>query len=743
MVFPRLCLAAVAFLAGAVLAAPDAFPQASVATRPKVGLVLGGGGARGGAHLGVLEVLEELRVPFDCVAGTSMGALVSGAFVAGVTLPDMTEKIAKTDWARMFDDTAGRDQVGLRNKQFDDRFYSGLEFGVTKDGLRYREGAVAGEKIKLFFNDLVRADLGDRRIEQLPLPLTLIATDIGTGERVAMRSGELTSAMRASMSVPGAIAPVERDGHKLVDGGLVDNLPVQEVRDRCGAEVVIAVNVGSPLYKPEEVTSVLSVMGQMVNLLTEQNVSKSLSLLGPRDIYMRPALGEFSAMAFSHQLEAAAIGREAALGVADKLRALSVSPEEYRAWQAKLRTLPRHSPPVVDEVRVATTRFVNPEELRAGVRQKDGEVLDSQKLSEDLVLLYSRGDLQTLDYSVLSEREKTILRLAPSEKAWGPDYLRFGINLATDFSSDTPYNLRALFRKTWINSFGGEWLTIVQVGSKQAVGMEFYQPLDYRQRTFIRPYAAFTQRTAGLYFDGDRLADYSLREGHVGLDVGLNLGIYGMASVGLLEQKGRSSLSTGSPVLPDSKGNIGGISASVALDTLDFAFFPTKGYKADLDFFQAERVSDNLSKYGRVDGRLGGAWSPNGDYILLGSVQGGMATQGNPPLNDAFSLGGFRRLSAFAPGQILGVDAYGVATVEAQYRLNKPIPILGLSVLAGVTYEAGYMKNPITEPNLTGGINSFGVYLASNTAFGPIYFGYSTTSAKDRGGRVYFFIGTP
>ncbi len=106
----------------------------------KIGLVLGGGGARGGAHIGVLEVLEELRVPFDCVAGTSMGALMSGAYVAGVTPAHMRERIEATDWTGMFDDSAGRAQVSKRNKDFDDRFFSALELGVTSEGLKYREG---------------------------------------------------------------------------------------------------------------------------------------------------------------------------------------------------------------------------------------------------------------------------------------------------------------------------------------------------------------------------------------------------------------------------------------------------------------------------------------------------------------------------------------------------------------------------------------------------------------------------
>lgn len=738
----RTLAALAASLATAFLVLPDALAQgpASATPRPKVGLVLGGGGARGGAHLGVLEVLEELRIPFDCVAGTSMGALAAGAYVAGVSPAEMKETIAKTDWAGMFDDSAGRDSVSLRRKQIDDRFYSGLEFGVTRDGLRYREGAVAGEKIKLFFNDLVRADLGERNIEDLPVPLTLIATDIGTGERVAMRDGNLTSAMRASMSVPGAIAPVVRDGRKLVDGGLVDNVPIQEVRERCGAQVVIAVNVGSPLLKPDQVTGVVSVVGQMVNLLTEQNVAKSLSLLGPRDIYMRPELGDLTAADFNRQIEAAGIGRSTALAVADRLRALSVSAEEYQAWRGRVRLSPPPQPPVVDQVRVAETRFINPKELRAGVRQKEGETLDSKDLAEDLVLIYSRGDLQSLDYSVLREREKTILKLTPVEKAWGPDYLRFGVNLSSDFRSESPYNLRALYRKTWINPFGGEWLAAAQLGSNQGLTTEFYQPLDYRQRYFVRPYAGIDQSKVGLYFDGERLAEYRVREGRAGVDVGVNLGVYGQASLGWIERHLRSTLDTGPSLLPDASEGVGGIKARLALDTQDFAFFPTKGYQADLAYFGAERTEGGRAHYGRLSGTARAAWSP-GDLIFIGRVEGGESTHGSLPLADAFTLGGLGRLSAFAPGQIVGSDSYGLASVSAQYRLTKPMPILGLSLLAGVTYEAGYMKNPITEPNLTGGLNSYGLYLASNTILGPMYVGYAWS--KDRSGRFYLFIGTP
>ena len=713
--------------------------HALAAGRPVIGLVLGGGGARGGAHLGVLEVLEELRIPVDCIAGTSMGALVGGAYAAGVTPAEMRERIGKTDWATMFDDNASRDLQSLRRRTMDDRFFSSLEFGVTDEGLRYREGAIAGEKIKLFFGELVRADLGERNIEDLPLPLTLIATDIVSGERVAMRSGNLTSAMRASMSVPGAIAPVQRDGRKLVDGGLVDNVPIQEVRERCKADIVIAVNVGSPMMKGAQVHGAVSVVAQMVNLLTEQNVAKSLQQLGPRDIYMRPELGDISAMDFGKQLDAAAIGKATALAQADRLRALSVSPQEYVAWRGRVHTSPSPQPPVVDEIVVAETRYVNPRDLRESVRQKEGEVLDSKALAEDLVNIYSRGDLQNLDYTVLRQRDRTILKLVPVEKAWGPDYLRFGLNLSTNFRADSSFNLRALYRRTWLNSYGGEWLTSAQVGSENAIGTEFYQPVDYRQRWFVRPYLAASQRKVSAYFDGSRVADYRVPDYWGGVDIGANLGTYGQVYAGWRERDVKARLETGSPVLPDAAARTGALMAGASIDQYNYPFFPTRGYKGTFTYQDTRHTTDG-DNYAKIEGALAAAIPITERLSLLPTVAAGSTTRGTLPLYDAFALGGLGRLSAFAPGQIL-TDKYTFGSVRAEYRLVRTIPIVDLAVILGLGYERAHVKNPITEPNLRGNIDSYGVYLGATSALGPLYFGWSGT--PDRRGRLFLFLGTP
>jgi NTE family protein len=708
-------------------------------SRPKVGLVLGGGGARGGAHLGVLAVLEEMRVPIDCVAGTSMGALVGGAYAAGVSPADIMELVGKTDWTTMFDDSAGREAVNIRRKELDDRYYSGIEFGVSREGLRFREGAVAGEKLKLFFNQLVRADLGDRPIEQLSMPLAIIATDIGSGERVAIRSGNLTSAMRASMSVPGLIAPVLRDGRKLVDGGLTDNLPVGEARELCNPDVLIVVNVGSPLFRPDQVTGVVTVLGQVVNLLTEQNVARSMAMLKPGDIYIRPELGDITSTAFTRQLDAAAHGRKAALDTAEELRRLALPPREYAAFQERVRLVAPHASPVVDQVTVAPTRFVSPGTIRRGISQREGQPLDARRLAQDLVREFNQGDLHSLDYNVMRERDRTILRITPIEKPWGPNYLRFGVNLASDFRSESSYNLRTLFRSTWMNRLGAEWLFGVQIGAEQAIETEFYQPLDLRHVSFVRPYASTSLEKAPLYFGGDRVAVYRIQHNRAGIDAGANLGVYGLASLGWTERRLGAVVDTG----PDSFFNLterlGGPTATLAIDTYDQPFFPTRGLKLDVTHFEALRVTDGGRKYSRSEARSGAAYSL-GHWVALGGIEGGTAPKGTLPLADAFTLGGPRRLAGFANDQMRGQD-YALGRVEAQYRLNFASPLWGLTLIGGVAAEAGRMSKLVTETSLTGWQRSFSAYLAANTFLGPVYLGVA--DAKNGKGRFYLFIGTP
>ena len=711
---------------------------AAEAQRPRIGLVLGGGGARGAAHVGVLEALEELRIPIDCVAGTSMGALVGGAYAAGVSPAQMKARIAATDWADIFNDSPGKDAINLRRKRLDERFYSGFEFGINGDGLSFREGAVAGEKLKLFFNDLVSSNLGERSIENLPLPLSIIATDIGNGERIVLKYGSLTLAMRASMSVPGLLAPVNANGRKLIDGGLVDNVPVKEARERC-AEVVIAVDVGTPLLKPDEVVGVVGLATQVVNLLTNQNVVASLATLGPDDVLIQPNLEGLGLADFSRQFEAIKRGREAGRSALEKLRRYSLSEHDYATWQASMQQR-KLSPPRVDEIHVADMKRVNPELVRKHLRAEEGHPLDTKKINEDLVRLYGEGDFQSIDYALVSERGKNILRVTPVEKPWGPDYLRFGVNLSSDFRDRASYNLRAVYQRTWLNSLGAEWLTTLQIGQENLFATDWYQPLNSRRDWFIEPAFSVSNRTSGLFIDSHRLADYRTREVKFAFDLGANIGTYGQARAGWLVRRINSSVLTGlSDLLPTVSEHLGGPRFALSLDTFDRLYFPTRGWALDVNAFEVISGYGRQQRYSKVSAEWANALSLD-NFTLETALGAGSSPKGTLPSFDAFTLGGVQRLAGFADRQILG-DSYLLGRLTLYHKLYKPPFTFGTDLYVGASVEAGKMEGRFTEPNLTGWQRSFGLYLAANTFLGPVYTGFAYAPGQKL--RWYLFLGTP
>jgi NTE family protein len=734
-----LALAAAAIAPPTLHAATDAQSAVAAATtpRPRIGLVLGGGGARGAAHVGVLEVLERLRVPIDCVAGTSMGALVSGAFASGLTSAQMREELASVDWFDLFQDSPGYSETPFRNKRLAQRYLPGSELGIGAGGPSAPPGVLTGQKIKLFFNRLVRADRVEREIQSLPLPLAILATDIGTGDRVVLRTGSLTQAMRASMSVPGLMAPVEHQGRKLVDGGLVDNLPIAEVRKLCRPDVVIAVNVGSPLLAPAEVGSLLSVSAQMVNILTEQNVTQSMALLTPDDIYIRPPLDGITAGDFDKHASAADRGRQAAELQRDRLRALSVSEAAYATWQGMIADAERR-PPHIDEIEISGLRRTDQRVLNRHISQQAGTPLNTGALNRDLLRAYGEGLYQSVDYTLLRERERTILRLAPIEKSWGPDYLRFALNMDTSLGTSATYSLRAAYHKTALNSAGGELILGAEAGTAKGLSVDYYQPLAAGGHWFIEPRAWYSSQPLPVYQDNRKLAEYLGSTLVTELALGVNLGLIGQARAGVLTGISRLELETGSPLLLEQRGRAAGWFASLDLDRLDQLYAPTRGWSTRLRYFsstssQFGRPYDKVSAESRV------AW-PAGDFVMLGTLSYSGSLRGELPATDAVQLGGFFKLSGYARAQLIGDDVtYGRLGLE-RILGRLPLGVRG-DIRAGVSLEAAHFGRLYTERQRTGTLNSALLYLGGETPLGPVFVGYGY--APDAGSKLYLFVGVP
>ncbi|MGH6623639.1 MAG: patatin-like phospholipase family protein, partial [Burkholderiaceae bacterium] len=421
--------------AAVAAAAPSAKP------RPKIGLVLSGGGARGAAHIGVLKVLEELRIPVDFIAGTSMGSIVGGSYASGMSVVEMEKAVANITTEKLFTDNPPRQDAPMRIKADDFLPLAAPQFGVGRDGLTLPKGVISGVALEGELRQLVKLR-GFRKFDELPIPFRAIATNLGNGQMFVFDRGELPMAMRGSMAVPGLVAPLNFDGTLLVDGGLVRNLPVDVARNM-GADIIIAVNLGTPLLKPDQIQGLFGVSMQMINILTEQNVGISLGQLSVDDVLILPELGEFSAGDFDNLLKTVPIGEAAARKVAEKLKRYSLPPVEYASLRLR-QSVPEAKPtPPLNAILVAGNKRVNQEVIVGSLETEVGKPIDQNVLDLDMRRIYGRGDFESVRPEVREADGKETLVVNVTEKSWGPDYVRFGLQLEADLGHQARFDLLA------------------------------------------------------------------------------------------------------------------------------------------------------------------------------------------------------------------------------------------------------------------------------------------------------------
>lgn len=728
-------LVAALFTTGSVFL-PLSTALAAAPTAPRVGLALSGGGARGLAHVGVLKVLEELRVPVHCVTGTSMGAIVAGTYASGVPLAEMEKSVIEANWDDMFRDAPPRADVASRRKVDDYKTLFAPEFGLKDGQLELPKGVISGVSIHAFFRKLTERSVKIHDFSKLPIPYSAVAGDIVTGEAVVLNKGNVALAMRASMSVPGALAPVEIDGRLLVDGGIADNLPINEARKLC-ADVVIAVNISTPPLNRDELTSALSVTAQLVNFLGKSTVDEQLKSLGERDILISPKLGDISAASFNRAADAIRAGEVATRELADSLKRYSLPSDQYAALRSKQLVL-NQSIGEVDEIRFEGLNRTNPEVLRSLVESKPGEPLTLDTVNSDLRRIYGRGDFESVDYRIDQGPGGRAMIITPREKEWGPDYLRFGLGLASDFQGDNNFNILVQYRKTWMNRLGGEWLNEMQIGQNSYLLSQFIQPLSENGRYFVAPYAKIGQSSRNVFVNDQKIAEYEGRESQFGLDAGVTLDVLGEARLGAVWRRVNAKVDTGPPVLPEINENTAGPRAIFLIDQLNHAFFPRQGYRAAGSAYLADSSFGSDSDYKRIEGQITGvkSWGAHTVNVLL---SGGSNLGTNMPAYETFTLGGPLKLSGYRINEFSGREmAFGRAMY---YNRTIPLPdLLGSGVYLGTSLEAGRMNN--RYDNLTGGtIFSGSIFLGAQTSAGPAYLGLGMGEA----GRfsLYLLLGAP
>ena len=705
---------------------------------PRIGLALSGGGARGIAHVGVLKVLDEMRVPISCVTGTSMGAIVGATFAAGRTPAEMEKIVLEANWDEIFRDKPPRGEIAVRRKIDDYKTLFAPEYGVKDGGLALPKGVLAGIAIESFFRTMVTPAFGITDFRKLPIPFNAMATDIETGQEVVLASGSLAQAMRASMSVPGAMSPVEIDGRLLVDGGIADNLPIDQARKLC-ADVIIAVNISTPPLTRNEITSAFSVVTQLLNFLGKQTIDDQLKSLTDKDVLIAPDLGDISAVKFDRSKEAIRIGEEATRSLADKLGRYSLPPEQYAAVRAR-QVAESKVLGTVDEVRVEGLTKTNPAVVRELVESQPDEPLSEEKIGADLRRIFGTRDYESIDYRIVGgELGPRALVIQPKEKAWGSDYLRFGLALASDFQGDNQFNALVQYRKAWLNPLGGEWTTEVQIGQNTHVFTEFYQPLNEQGQWFIAPNALIGQQTRGAFVEQQKVANYLISTGEAGVDVGTNLGTWGQLRAGAVWSKVFARVDTGSPVLPTVRQTTAGLRAAFFVDQTNTAWFPSDGYGFTGTAYAAMTSFGSALSYQRLEGTARGirSW---GDNVLNVAVSGGTALGSDMPAYESFTLGGPLRLSGYRVNEFSGRD-YAFGRLMYYHRIYSLPDILGSGLYLGGSAEVGYIANRFDNSRSPGTLWSGSAFLGADTFLGPAYLGLGYGGAGNWS--LYLLLGVP
>ena len=444
--------------------------------------MLGGGGARGVSEVGVLQALEELHIPVDLVVGTSMGSIVGGAYSIGISPYDMERRLQHVDWDAVVGDQVPRAQRSVLSKEQERDNIRGVELGFRDGRVRLPRGAVAGHEFELFLDSLMGSVPALRSFDDLPTPYRCVATDIENGDMVVLDHGDLISAIRASMAVPGVFSPVEIEGHLLVDGGLTRNVPVDVAR-RLGADRLIVVDVGSPLLKRDEISSVISVSQQMLNILGRQNVSASLRQLQPDDVLIRIDLGAFSVTDFQNSPATIPTGRSSALALAERLRAFSLSDADWTRF-VEAREARRDEPRGLRRLKIDNSQLtrVNPRAVEALMESREGEPVDQFKLERDLNRLYATDDFQQIRTRLVADPSgySTVV-VQPIEKEWGPSYVNLDLDLSTDLQGNSRFSARAATRSTWLDRRGLEWRNTFSLGAVKITSVTGYRSSEEEQ----------------------------------------------------------------------------------------------------------------------------------------------------------------------------------------------------------------------------------------------------------------------
>jgi len=706
---------------------------ATAGSRPKTCLVLGGGGARGGAHVGVLKVLERERIPIDCIVGTSMGAIVGGLYAAGYSADEIHTIINELDWNAELRDKPPRSDRGMRRKEDDLRLLGGVELGIHEGSIAFPRGVIQGQRLELLLRKLLLPVATVRDFDDLPIPFRAVATDIVKGEKVVFGEGDLAAAIRASMSVPGVFAPVKIDGRLLVDGGVLDNVPVDEAR-RLGAQQLIVSRVGSPLRTEEGLTSPLAITEQMSSILMQREVEAQLATLGEQDLLLAPQLGDIASEQFNRTPEAVAPGQRAADAAVSRLQRYAVDSAAYATFTTRHRT-PRFDMPVVQFIDVDDSGTRTATFVQQRMDPLTGQVLDVPAVEQTLATLYGEGRYEKIGWAPVRRGDAWGLEVSPVDKAWGPDFLHLSLRVSDDFDGASAYQFIAELTRTGLSEAGAEARVRAAIGQETQLFLEYYHPLGARAHHALSTYLQYRATNRDISFAQGDLGDYRYFQAYGGARWTYSPHRDWEFATFLERGHERVRFDIGDPDLSGRyHANLGSLGLQLRHDSIDSSTFPTQGHRASLTY---QRFDDALGS--SVDSAVtrlqwDGAWSWR-EHRWVAGLRATTSSGSNEMLATYGFLGGLGNLSGY-PEQSIFAPHTALLRLMYYRRVLRTDSLITVPLYVGGSAEWGGFWSDRDEASFGSMMPAGSVFVGADSPLGPVFVGWG----RAEGGRDSFYL---
>ena len=705
--------------------------------RPKIGLVLSGGGAKGAAHIGVLKVLEANNIPVDYIVGTSIGSYIGGWYALGYSPEQIQEIMFKTHWNKGYSDFIPRENLLYEDKQLRDQYNITIRLGYNDGAFEVPSGLLLGQSTLQLLKSSTGAVGVFDSFDDLAIPYRAVATDISSAEAVVLDHGSITQAMKASSTVPGALEPIEIEGQLLVDGGIVNNMPVDVAREM-GADIVIAVDIGSPLLGKEQLDSTVNILDQLSTILTITTTNNQKKMLQEQDILILPDIDGLTTTDFSLLAIGLERGEKASLAKLDELAPLGVSDADFEQYLTfKKQRSQTWFAPILQPV--IAIEFDNQSDVDLAFIKDHfaisvGDVVTKESLEGAIENVYALDRFDYVNAEFVDSAAGRTLLLTTKEKSWGPNYLKFGYKWDGDFEDTSMISLDLAYLLTDVTSNGGQWKNELTIGWESTIATEFYQPIDKKQKYFSRSRLQFKEEK----FSENEFASVALLPELSNLfsDLRLGLGYHyhdnGISEIGVIGEIGSVSFEDGSYDGLDYK-SFGGY-FSLGYDSLNSINFPTKGNKGLLEVYVRKDnydqniidVQDDISVQLTLDwrGALG-----LGRHTFVGIGSYASVFSDNEISIRYAELGGFLNLSGYQSDSLIGAHKI-FGALAYQYDLGQEIPGgTGLPLYLGTSIEMGNVWQLNESIEVDELVTSGSLYLGTDTSFGPgvIGIGYATS----------------